>query len=459
MRRITWNLESNSLSTDGQVPGDITAPSALAGTFAARFGGCLGIDLAFVRPSVSNSRALDLGSAPGLAVTVKKATGTNRYDDPPLLPSPGFTRVADTLTPIGTFTADDASKRLTFETPHGKRDNDPVQVSSETTLPAGLAEGSIYYVRDCSPYKMRLAAIPGGAAINIDAGTGEHSMQSVDSVIYRASLSLSEPILAKMLGIDCGNSKEQVSIQCIADVAGSLAGKYFDLYTAAATYLRIWFKVSGTGAAPAAGTGGTLVEVDFANDATAATIATAIGGVAGVTAVFDVSVVADTVTVTSKTIGARGYHHPQSSGFTLTLLAVGATAYAAADEDSIDLEMELSHSAYGDLEIADHLGLTVLNSFTRSGVGFPVTSGGNVRQGSVEIPNGADEVTVDFPVAFPGSDYVVEVLRIVNQTDVSPDAIGVGTVTEQDEEFFTVNLIGETTSSHYLLYYKCVRYN
>lgn len=60
-----------------------------------------------------------------------------------------------------------------------------------------------------------------------------------------------------------------------ADVAGGLAGRYFDVPDAAGL-VRVWFFVSGAGAAPAVPSGGRLKQVVFANNSTAATIATAI---------------------------------------------------------------------------------------------------------------------------------------------------------------------------------------
>jgi len=454
--RIFWDLDTNQLTPGASEPLVPTSGTEILEGFAARYGGVLPLDVCFTR-AATNDEAVDVGISPGLGVLVKKQSGTNRFDDPSLLPSPSFTRTAEILTPKGSFTGSGTTNILTFTTAHGLKDGAPVQVSTTAAdLPAGISADTIYYARDCTALGMRLAATRGGSAIAlVDAGTGTHSLAAASSFVYRAELSLAEPILAKLLGVDNANVKEQVAVQCIADVAAALNGKYFDIYTGASAYLRVWIDVGNTGTPPAAGSGGTLVEIDISSGATAAAIATAISVHASITAAFTVSVVTDTVTLTSLTIGARGNHHPQSSGFTLTLLAAGATAYGVTDETSTALELELYHTAYGDLEISEHLGLTVKNSFYRTGAGSPSASGGNVRQGVADIGNGVSTLAVVFPVPFPSASYKFRDLQIVNTTDGSPVILFIGTITARSATGFTVHFNGNTDSANYDLEYTC----
>lgn len=77
----------------------------------------------------------------------------------------------------GTFTSAFATDIFT-RAGHGLVDNNHVRVSSSGTLPAGLTANTPYYIRDSTTNTFKLAATPGGTAINITSdGTGTHSLQ------------------------------------------------------------------------------------------------------------------------------------------------------------------------------------------------------------------------------------------------------------------------------------------
>lgn len=76
-----------------------------------------------------------------------------------------------------TFTVDTGADTLDVGTDDGYANGDTVYVSSTTTLPAGLAASTKYYVVSVAAATMQLSAIFGGAAIDItDAGTGTHTV-------------------------------------------------------------------------------------------------------------------------------------------------------------------------------------------------------------------------------------------------------------------------------------------
>lgn len=76
------------------------------------------------------------------------------------------------------FTADDTTDVCTANG-HGLSDGDALTLVSSATLPAGLAAGKIYYVRDSTANTFKLAASSGGAAIDItDTGTGTHRFRN-----------------------------------------------------------------------------------------------------------------------------------------------------------------------------------------------------------------------------------------------------------------------------------------
>jgi hypothetical protein len=99
----------------------------------------------------------------------------------------GTAKVAESATgvtkhPTQTFTASATTDLLTCNG-HGVQEGDQVIVATQTTLPGGLAASTRYFARDVTPNAFKLAATPGGIALNItDAGTGTHTFYIVGSV-------------------------------------------------------------------------------------------------------------------------------------------------------------------------------------------------------------------------------------------------------------------------------------
>ncbi len=114
---------------------------------------------------------------------------------------------------LGTFTAVAATDVITVSAPHGLNIGDRVRVSSATTLPAGLAAATNYFVLTVpSTTTLTLSATSGGAVVNItDTGTGVHTIQSYGQLngffferraIHFASRQLTDNFaLAQRLGI------------------------------------------------------------------------------------------------------------------------------------------------------------------------------------------------------------------------------------------------------------------
>ena len=90
-----------------------------------------------------------------------------------------------------TFTANSGTDFVTA-TGHSYTDTTPVVLSTTGTLPAPLATGTVYYVRDRTGDTFKLAATSGGAAIDItDAGTGTHSVNSIyRGIVVSSSVNL-----------------------------------------------------------------------------------------------------------------------------------------------------------------------------------------------------------------------------------------------------------------------------
>lgn len=206
-----------------------------------------------------------------------------------------------------------------------------------------------------------------------------------DDFIYSGVMDLGQPVFEKLLGVDVYEQKEVLEIECVADVAGSLSGKYVDIsYVAGATsFHRFWFN-PGAGVSPAAG-GGTLVEVAYTANDSATDIANALAGVATVGGHWLAGNVGDTATLEAVATGAKGFHHPRNSGFTLTTTQAGMTGGTTADEDSVELIAELSFELDGERQILELFRFVVENTPRRPGIANPGVSGAVTVQRTLPI--------------------------------------------------------------------------
>ncbi len=271
---------------------------------------------------------------------------------------------------------------------------------------------------------------------------------------YRGTLDLSQPIFQKLLGVDLRSQKETLTVQCVADESGSLASAYFDLYHTDSAYTRVWFDPSSTGSAPAAGTGGTLLEVNCSTNDTATAIATALAAAFAAHAHYDATADAETVQFIAKTAGFRGWHSSGSTGFSLTVELHGSTPGAIADVESADLLCEFNWEKDGDIQISDLFRIALQNCLRREGLGAVGLSTGRTRSGTVSIPDATSEVTVTFPLPMPTANYHISAY-VKNTTDSPALTLFVGTITAQSETGFTRQLNGDTDSANYELVYTC----
>ena len=74
----------------------------------------------------------------------------------------------------------EANNTITINT-HNLPDGTAVKLTTSTTMPANLTSGTTYYVRASATNTFELAATSGGDAIDIDQGSGTHTLYKVDS--------------------------------------------------------------------------------------------------------------------------------------------------------------------------------------------------------------------------------------------------------------------------------------
>lgn len=117
---------------------------------------------------------------------------------------------------------------------------------------------------------------------------------------------------------------EVSTIECVADVAGSLNDTYFYINTPENEYY-VWFNADAGGTDPEVA-GKTGVEVAISEDDTADTVAAAVKTALDALADMAASVVTDTVTVTNGTGGAveDPSDSAEATGFTFDVTTMGA---------------------------------------------------------------------------------------------------------------------------------------
>ncbi len=268
---------------------------------------------------------------------------------------------------------------------------------------------------------------------------------------YTGYLDLASPGLQKLLGVDTVSRAESFVFTCVGDNAKSLAGTYLDVPTSTTEWKRAYFTVDATGTAPEAEADVTLLAaIDLNEDDNAVAVATALATAFAADADFTAVRVDDTVTFTSKTTGRRADAHAKTSGFTLTLLVAGATAFTAADEDEVDLNVEINFLKGGKIQSAQHFILTVENSLRRPGEVNPLY-GGRVRTTTTAITNGVSTVPVEFATPLPSEKWRERSMRVFNTTDATPLNLWPGIVTERTAAGFIVELNANTDSGNYVL--------
>jgi hypothetical protein len=88
-----------------------------------------------------------------------------------------------TSKPQAAFTA--ATTDIITSAAHGLSNGDLLQLTTATTLPAGLSLATNYYVIDAATDTFNLSASPNGPSVNItDTGTGTHTYHLKGRVIY-----------------------------------------------------------------------------------------------------------------------------------------------------------------------------------------------------------------------------------------------------------------------------------
>ena len=266
---------------------------------------------------------------------------------------------------------------------------------------------------------------------------------------YAGNLDLASPVFEKLLGVDHRTSLETFTVQCAADIAGNKVGKYFKIYTdAATTTLGIQLKYSGSTGLPSTGATSTTQVTIAAND-TATTIAAAIATALSANADYTVTALAGVLTFTAKAYGAKGTHSQGTSGFPITLTTCGMSALTVDDVASVDLLSEISYEHSSQTQIGSMFTLTLQNCLRRPGASSPASTASSAVTTVTAISSGTNLVTVTFASAMADTSYMVDI-AIENTTDATPQILFPGTIHSKTTAGFAFRMLGDTDSANYV---------
>jgi hypothetical protein len=123
--------------------------------------------------------------------------------------------------------------------------------------------------------------------------------------------------------------KEVSQVQTIADVSGSLDGKYFNIYSYTSGHFYVWMNVDGGGNDPSPG--GSGIPVPISSNDSANTIAAAINSAINGDGSFSSTVSTNTVVITNNDYGNVTNSADVDTGFTITTVAQGNSLDGAVD--------------------------------------------------------------------------------------------------------------------------------
>ena len=197
------------------------------------------------------------------------------------------------------------------------------------------------------------------------------------------------------------DTAQEVEIKTVADVAGSLSGKYFLFHTAAGVKHYAWFNVTGSASVDPAPAGGWIGHsVVITSGAPAVTVASALQAVLTAVSGFTATVLADTVTLKNTLVG---YAQPArdaeaalaATGFSFQVTVLGQLEESAG---SIQGDISVTNFHVNKVEVKAH------------------STGSTVQQ---EIPVGVSKPEISFTLQETSKDRIE---KIFNQ-------LGYGSVT------------------------------
>lgn len=359
---------------------------------------------------------------------------------------------SDALVPVNGDSSDRAVSAPLFTSPNLRKMFKRVSTNSDLGIDLGSNPNLKLLIKQFSEADNERfdgpILIPSPTFTRVDGG-------STIGFYYEGSPNLAHPALLKLMGVDPLPAKESLTVATIADVAGSLNGRYWDLALSDTTHLRLYYRTLGhTDSPPSAGTGGTLVKVTIAEDSDADDVASETVTVINTNAVYAGSVGTEDFTITAVAFGSVGAHDIHNTGFTLTILTAGADGLGVPDVASLDLAAQFVWTDGTAVGASPIFTLTVVNTLYRPPVVPEMADTLLTRSGDPAIGNGTDTVTVSFSTAFPaGSTWRFRDGRVKNTVDVSPLVLFAGTVTAISESGFTLKLNGNTDSANYTFPY------
>jgi hypothetical protein len=166
------------------------------------------------------------------------------------------------------------------------------------------------------------------------------------------------------------NIMQVQKITCVADVAGSLGGKYFLFHDSAGAKRYVWFD-TGSSVDPAPAGGWTGHEVTITSGDTATAVATATATIMGAVSGFDATSSGSIITLTHTVAGYAQPARDGNAGFSFALSTVGQIEKSAG---CLKGDVEISGFEQTKIEITCHASGTTVKDERITGYSKPELS-------------------------------------------------------------------------------------
>lgn len=312
---------------------------------------------------------------------------------------------------------------------------------------------------------------------NYNAGTGlfAYTVSGAGATsLYTVQPSWNTAKLNNLLGYDPDGFAEETEIRTVADLAGSLDGKCFQL-TDHAGSVGVWIALNnGATAEPAGATAcARAVKVTTINTGDSATVvaaklASALAADAQFTASFSF---ANVCTAVDTVIGPRAAAAALTSGFELSEWIAGSLPETMVNQESVDLEAEWYWSENGVVSKSqtftvrvyfdinngggtspsadpDYPAPGLLLTTSAAGAGFA----NGAQNGRTAIGNAAQTVVVVFANAFAAAAQLIGIPCVEKAADGDDDVFCTG-VSSLTAAGFTAHLSAPTGNANYHLHW------
>ncbi len=210
---------------------------------------------------------------------------------------------------------------------HGFIESQAIRINTTGTMPGGLSSNQTYYILNATTNTFQLSTTREGT-LAIDLTTGGSGTHTIQNIL--PSFSIIDNTTTQTYTFIKG-VKEVTEVDTVADVAGSLNGTYFSLYSANdETLYTIYYQEIGSSDSNPLIANSKAIPVYYVTNSSATVIAEKTRDTLEASSQdFSVSSSTNTITITNVNFGYTTNANAQTSGFTVTVITEGQGEDAA----------------------------------------------------------------------------------------------------------------------------------